>query len=371
MGSMPPEEIIKFMIGGKQMIDSKLISALTSFPMTDPKKQMFSVIDSHTAGEPARIIVKGLPEIPGNSMAEKKQYLQDNLDTLRTSLMYEPRGHNDMFGAYLLPTTLPEAQLGVVFMDGGGYLNMCGHNTIAAVAVAIETGMIKDEGTETQDVVLETPAGLVTATAYFDEDREVHEVSFANVESFLYKEKVKLNVDGIGEITFDIAFGGSFFVIIDAKELGLKVIPDNASKLSALGMKIMHAVNEQVELQHPTLSHIKSVDLVEIYDTATHPDANYKNVVVFGEGQLDRSPCGTGTSAKMAVLHAQGELKLGEPFVYESILGTLFKGVILEETEVAGIKAIIPEITGSAYITGYNNIIIDPKDPVKDGFMLK
>jgi len=133
----------------------------------------------------------------------------------------------------------------------------------------------------------------------------------------------------------------------------------------------MHAVNEQIEVQHPTLSHIKSVDLVEIYDEPTHPDANYKNVVVFGEGQLDRSPCGTGTSAKMATLHAHGELKLGEPFVYESILGTLFKGVILEETEVSGIKAIVPEITGSAYITGYNNIIIDPKDPVKDGFMLK
>ena len=353
------------------MIDSPLIAALTSFPMTDPKKQMFSVIDSHTAGEPARIIVKGLPDIPGNSMAEKKQYLQDNFDNLRTSLMYEPRGHNDMFGAYLLPTTLPEAQLGVVFIDGGGYLNMCGHNTIAAVAVALEVGMIKDEGKDTQEVVVETPAGLVKATAYFDEDRDVHEVSFANVESFLYKENVKLNIDGIGEITFDIAFGGSFFVILDAKELGLKVIPDNASKLSALGMKIMHAANEQVQVQHPTLSHIKSIDLVEIYDDPTHPDANYKNVVVFGEGQLDRSPCGTGTSAKMSVLHAREELKLGEPFMYESFLGTLFKGVILEETEVAGITAIIPEIAGSAYITGYNNIIIDPKDPVKDGFMLK
>jgi len=353
------------------MIDSKLISALTSFPMDDPKKQMFSAIDSHTGGEPARIIIKGLPEIPGNSMAEKKQYLHDNLDVLRTSLMYEPRGHNDMFGAYFLPPTIPEAEIGIVFIDGGGYLNMCGHNTIAAVTVAIETGMIKDEGNATQEVVLETPAGLVTATAYFDEDRDVYEVSFANVESFLYKENVKINVDGVGEITLDVSFGGSFFAILDAKELGLKVVPENASKLSALAMKIMHAANEQIEVQHPTLSHIKSIDLVEIFDEATHPEANYKNVVVFGEGQLDRSPCGTGTSAKMATLHSKGELKLGEPFVYESILGTLFKGEIIEETEVAGIKAIIPVIAGSSYITGYNNIIVDPKDPVKDGFMLK
>ena len=352
-------------------MNSPLIKTLTSFPITDPKKQMFSVIDSHTAGEPARIIVKGLPEITGKSMAEKKQYLQDNLDNLRTSLMHEPRGHNDMFGAYILPSIQPEAHFGVVFMDGGGYLNMCGHNIIAAATVAIEVGMIKDAGTATQDVVIDTPAGLVTSTAYFDEDREIHEVSFANVESFLYKENVKLNVDEIGEITFDISFGGSFFVIINAKELGLKVIPENASKLSALGMKIMHTVNEKIAVQHPTLTHIKSVDLVEIYDDPTHPDANYKNVVVFGEGQLDRSPCGTGTSAKMAVLHARGELKLGEQFIYESILGTLFKGVIIEETEVAGFRAIIPEVAGSAYITGYNNIIIDPKDPVKDGFMLK
>jgi len=353
------------------MTDSPLITALTSFPMNDPKKQMFSVIDSHTAGEPARIIVKGLPEVPGKSMAEKKQYLQDNLDNLRTSLMHEPRGHSEMFGAYLLPTTFPEAQLGVVFIDGGGYLNMCGHNTIAAVAVAFEVGMIEDEGGDTQDVVLETPAGLVKATAYFDEDREVHEASFANVESFLYKEDVKLDVEGVGEVTFDIAFGGSFFVIIHAKEVGLEIIPDNASKITALGMKIRSAVNEQIEIQHPTLKHIKSVDLVEFYDEASHPDASYKNVVIFGEGQVDRSPCGTGTCAKMATLHAKGKLKVGEPFVYESILGTLFKGVIIKETEVAGIKAVIPEITGSAYITGYNNIIVDPKDPLKEGFVLK
>jgi len=353
------------------MTNSKLISALANFPMTEQAKQMFSAVDSHTAGEPARIIVNGLPEIPGHSMAEKKQYLLENFDALRTSLMHEPRGHNDMFGAYFLPPTKAEADLGIIFMDSGGYLNMCGHNAIAAVTVAIETGMLKDDGKATQQVVLETPAGLVTTTAYFDEDREVQKVSFTNVESFLYKEDVKIKVDGIGEVKLDISFGGSFFAIIDAKEIGLKVTPDYGTKLSQLGMKIMHAVNEQVTVQHPTLSHIKSVDLVEIYDAPTHPEATYKNVVVFGEGQLDRSPCGTGTSAKMATLHAKGELKLGETFVYESILGTLFTGEILEETSVDGIAAIIPKITGSAYITGYNNIIIDPKDPVKDGFMLK
>ena len=346
-------------------------SKLTALPANALKKQMFSAIDSHTAGEPARIIVNGLPKIPGATMAQKKQYLLENLDNLRTALMCEPRGHNEMFGAYLLPPTTPKADLGIVFMDGGGYLNMCGHNTIAAVTVAIEVGLIADQGQATQAVVLETPAGLVKAVAHFDANREVSEVSFVNVESFVYKKAVALQVAKIGEITLDIAFGGSFFAIVDAKELGLKVTRDNAFKLSEIGMKIRDAVNEQIEVKHPRLAHIKSVDLVEIYDEPTHPKANYKNVVVFGAGQLDRSPCGTGTSAKMATLFAKGALKIGETFVYESILGTLFTGKIIGINEVAGIKAIVPEISGSAYITGYNNIIIDPKDPLATGFTLK
>ena len=334
--------------------------------------KMISVIDTHTAGEAARLVTAGVPKIPGKDIVEKKQYLIDNLDDLRKSVMFEPRGHQDMFGAFLLPPTKEEADFALIFMDTGGYLNMCGHNTIAAVTAAVETGMVDvEEGATEKEVVVETPAGLIYATAKLkDNGAKVKEVSFKNVESFLYKRDVELDVEGIGHIKFDISFGGSFFCIISADQLGLEVKPENASKLKEAGLKIREAVNANIEIQHPTLEHIKTVDLVEIYDKPSHPEATYKNVVVFGDGNIDRSPCGTGTSAKLATLYAKGELKPGEPFVYESILGTLFKGRIVEERKLADFDAIIPEITGSGYILGFSNYVYDPDDALTYGFLL-
>ena len=333
--------------------------------------KMISVIDTHTAGEAARLVTAGVPKIPGKDIVEKKQYLIDNLDDLRKSVMFEPRGHQDMFGAFLLPPTKEEADFALIFMDTGGYLNMCGHNTIAAVTAAVETGMVDVEGATEKEVVVETPAGLIYATAKLKDDgAKVKEVSFRNVESFLYKRDLELDVEGVGHIKFDISFGGSFFCILSADQLGLEVKPENASKLKEAGLKIRDAVNANIEIQHPTLSHIKSVDLVEIYDKPSHPEATYKNVVVFGDGNIDRSPCGTGTSAKLATLYAKGELKPGEPFVYESILGTLFKGRIVEERKLADFDAIIPEITGSGYILGFSNYVYDPDDALTYGFLL-
>ena len=334
--------------------------------------KMISVIDTHTAGEAARLVTAGVPKIPGKDIVEKKQYLIDNLDDLRKSVMFEPRGHQDMFGAFLLPPTKEEADFALIFMDTGGYLNMCGHNTIAAVTAAVETGMVDvEEGATEKEVVVETPAGLIYATAKLkDNGAKAKEVSFKNVESFLYKRDLELDVEGVGHIKFDISFGGSFFCILSADQLGLEVKPENASKLKEAGLKIRDAVNANIEIQHPTLSHIKSVDLVEIYDKPSHPEATYKNVVVFGDGNIDRSPCGTGTSAKLATLYAKGELKPGEPFVYESILGTLFKGRIVEERKLADFDAIIPEITGSGYILGFSNYVYDPDDALTYGFLL-
>ena len=334
--------------------------------------KMISVIDTHTAGEAARLVTAGIPKIPGKDMVEKKQYFIDHLDDVRKSVMFEPRGHQDMFGAFLLPPTKEEADFGLVFMDTGGYLNMCGHNTIAAVTAAVETGMVDvEEGATEKEVVVETPAGLIYATAKLkDNGAKVKEVSFKNVESFLYKRDVELDVEGIGHIKFDISFGGSFFCIISADQLGLEVKPENASKLKEAGLKIREAVNANIEIQHPTLEHIKTVDLVEIYDKPSHPEATYKNVVVFGDGNIDRSPCGTGTSAKLATLYAKGEHKPGEPYVYEIILGNLFKGRIVEERKLAGYDAIIPEITGSGYILGFSNYVYDPDDELTYGFLL-
>ncbi|EQI20279.1 proline racemase [Clostridioides difficile] len=326
-------------------------------------------IDSHTAGEATRIVVGGIPNIKGNSMPEKKEYLEENLDYLRTAIMLEPRGHNDMFGSVRTQPCCPDADFGIIFMDGGGYLNMCGHGTIGAMTAAIETGVVPAVEPVTH-VVMEAPAGIIRGDVTVV-DGKAKEVSFLNVPAFLYKEGVEVDLPGVGTVKFDISFGGSFFAIIHASQLGLKIEPQNAGKLTELAMKLRDIINEKIEIQHPTLAHIKTVDLVEIYDEPTHPEATYKNVVIFGQGQVDSSPCGTGTSAKLATLHAKGELKVGEKFVYESILGTLFKGEIVEETKVADFNAVVPKITGSAYITGFNHFVIDEEDPLKHGFILK
>lgn len=324
-------------------------------------------IDSHTAGEPTRIIVGGIPNIKGATMPEKKEYLEQNLDYLRTAVMLEPRGHRDMFGSILLAPVSAEADLGIIFMDGGGYLNMCGHGTIGAVTAAIETGMVPMVEPIT-NVVLEAPAGIVRAEAKV-ENGKVKSVAFVNVPAFLYKKNQKVMLDD-KEITFDISFGGSFFVIVHAKELGLEIKPENSKNLTEMAIKLRSVINQEIEIQHPTLKHIKTVDLVEIYDEPTHPEATYKNVVIFGQGQVDRSPCGTGTSAKLATLFAKGEIKPGEKFVYESILGTLFYGEIVGTDKVGDYDAIIPKIAGSAYITGFSHFVIDENDPVKYGFVL-
>lgn len=326
-------------------------------------------IDSHTMGEPTRIVTGGIPNIKGNTMAEKKAYLEENLDHLRTAIMLEPRGHNDMFGSIITQPCNEDSDFGIIFMDGGGYLNMCGHGTIGAVTAAIETGMV-DAIEPVTNVVMEAPAGIVKAEALV-EDGKVKEVSFVNVPAFLYKKDVEVELPEVGTVKFDISFGGSFFAIVHASQLGLTIEPKNTSKLTEVALKLRDIINENIEIQHPTLDHIKTVDLVEIYDEPTHPEATYKNVVIFGQGQVDRSPCGTGTSAKLATLHAKGQLKQGEKFVYESILGTLFKGEIVGTDKVGEYDAIMPKISGAAYITGFNHFVIDPEDPVKYGFILK
>lgn len=326
-------------------------------------------IDSHTMGEPTRIVTGGIPNIKGKTMAQKKEYLEGNLDYLRTAIMLEPRGHNDMFGSIITQPCSDEADFGIIFMDGGGYLNMCGHGTIGATTVAIETGMV-DSVEPITNVVLEAPAGIIRAEATVKEGK-VEEVSFVNVPAFLYKRDLEVELPGVGTVKFDISFGGSFFAIVHAKQLGITIEPKNTSKLTEVALELRDIINETVEIQHPTLAHIKTVDLVEIYDEPTHPEATYKNVVIFGQGQVDRSPCGTGTCAKLATLHAKGELKQGEKFVYESILGTLFKGEIVGTDKVGDYDAIIPKISGAAYITGFNQLVIDEKDPVKHGFILK
>lgn len=336
-------------------------------PRLLPYQYLIKAIDSHTMGEPTRVIYDGFPELPGDTMMQKKEYLTAHYDHLRSALMLEPRGHRDMFGALMTEPVHEEADFGVIFMESGGCLNMCGHGSIGTAAVIVETGMIPVTEPYT-DVVLDAPSGLIRARVHVV-DGKAQEVSILNVPSFLYLERQRLSLPEWGEICFDISFGGSFFALINAEEIGLRLEADNIDRIEALGMKLLTEINRTISVKHPTLD-IKTVDLVEFYSHTDTEKANMKNCVVFGDGQIDRSPCGTGTSAKIASLYAKGQLKLGEEFVYESITGTLFRAVAMSETDVGGYRAIIPQITGNAYLTGISQWILDERDPQEYGFLL-
>lgn len=325
-----------------------------------------NAIDTHTVGEPTRIIVNGTPKIIGNTMSEKKDYIAKNMDYIRTSTMLEPRGHKDMFGCIITEPTMPEADIGVVFMDGTGYMNMCGHSIIGVATVAVETGIV-DVREPYTEIKIESPAGLVTAKVKV-ENGKAKEVSFVNVPSFIYKRNVKIDLADVGTIAFNIVFAGNFIAVINAEEVGIKINKKNIGKLIEKAMILLKLINEKIPVEHSEKKHIKSVDSIEFYGPPKTSEANSQSVVIFGAGQFDRSPCGTGTCAKIAMIYEQGELKVGETFVNESITGTTFKGKIIEETKVGEHNAIVVEITGSAYIIGFNQLVIDEEDPVKFGF---
>jgi proline racemase/trans-L-3-hydroxyproline dehydratase len=329
---------------------------------------LISVIDTHAAGEPTRIVLSGLPPIPGPTMAAKKHFMAEQLDHFRTLLMHEPRGHRDMFGAILTPPTTPQAHYGVLFMDNGGYLDMCGHGIISVTTALINMGMMPPTPPITT-VVFDTPAGVVESRATI-RGQHVMDVSVANVPSFLYEQDIALDMPGIGTVTVDVAFGGNFFAMVRAESLGLTVHPDSLAPLTRYGMTIHEVLNGKLRLRHPTQQHITTVALIEIYEPPTPATPYAKSVVIFGNGQVDRSPCGTGISAAMATLYARGELALGTVYVNESIIGTRFKGMLCREGTVGDHVAVEPTFTGEAYITGIHQYVVDPDDPVKYGFTL-
>ena len=290
-------------------------------------------MDAHTEGEFCRVVIGGFPEPEGNTMIEEKKWMEKNYDQVRTALMFDQEDITTMFGAFLCTPVNPEASFGVMFMDTGGYLNMCGHCTIGAVTVAIEAGLVESHEGE-DSVVLDAPAGLIRTTAIV-KDGKVENVTLTNVPAFVYKENLSVTVDG-QEIPFTISFGGSFFALVDTTKLNIgEINPKTVPEYTKLGMKMMEIINKEIPVKHPLLD-IDTVDLVEFYGPTPNPDkATMRNVVVFGDAMADRSPCGTGTSAKLATLHHWGEIKVGEEFIYESFIGTTFKGVIKETTKVA------------------------------------
>ena len=339
--------------------------------MIQPKLQSYAyhikTIDSHTMGEPTRIVYGGFPELTGETMMEKKKYLMEHYDFLRSAIMLEPRGHRDMFGALLTEPAHEEADYGVIFMDSGGCLNMCGHGSIGTASMLIETGMVPVTEPYTE-VVLDAPSGIIRTKVHVVNGEAV-EVSILNVPAFLYKENQEIQTQEWGKISYDISFGGSFFALIDAEAIGLSLELENIDTITKLGMELLDSINASVNIKHPYLD-ITTVDLVEFYSYTTNRKADMKNCVIFGDAQVDRSPCGTGTSAKLATLYAKGKLELHQPFIYESITGSLFRGEAVQEVEIGGKRGIIPQITGSAYITGYNEWIIDNQDPMRYGFLL-
>jgi len=330
--------------------------------------RMLTAVDSHTGGNAERVVVAGAPPVPGETMLEKLKYVRDHWDHLRTLLVHEPRGHSNMFVSLLTPPTVSEADFGVIYLEPGGYATMCGHGTIAICTVLVETGLVPAREPVT-DIVLDTPAGVVR-TKVAVKDGLAESVTIQNVPSFLYKADVEVDVPGVGQVKADIAYGGNFYAILPAESVGLQITAEHANEIISYGTRIWQAVNEQVDIHHPEEPEIDCVNYVEFSAPATNPAATLKNAVVVPPAGIDRSPCGTGTSAKMATLYARGQLGLDEEFVHESIIGSLFYGRLIAETKVGPYTAVVPTIRGNAYIMGFQQFVLDPRDPFPAGFLL-
>jgi proline racemase len=324
-------------------------------------------VDSHTEGMPTRVVTGGVGVLPGATMFERKQLFERDRDGLRRLLMYEPRGHSAMSGAILQPPTRPDADFGVLFVEVSGCLPMCGHGTIGVATVLVETGMVPVEEPVTS-IRLDTPAGLVTADVEVVDGR-ARSVTIHNVPSFLLAAGQRVEVAGIGSVRYDMAFGGNFYAIVDAATLCLPVRPEAVPELIRRGLAVMDAINDRARPVHPANPAIDDCRHVQVVEPG-HDGADARNAVVIHPGWVDRSPCGTGTSARMAQLHARGELALDTPFVNESVVGTRFTGRLVGTTTVAGLPAVVPTVTGRAWITGTAQYLLDPEDPFPEGFLL-
>jgi proline racemase len=330
-------------------------------------RRVFHAVDSHTEGMPTRVIVGGVGVLPGATMAERRMHVINEADELRTLLMYEPRGHSAMSGAILQPPTRPDADWGVVYIEVSGCLPMCGHGTIGVATVLVETGMV--EVTEPVTTIrLDVPAGLVEARVRVEDGRATS-VTIRNVASYVVGLDRTVDVPGIGEVVYDLAFGGNFYAIVPIERLGIPFERNEKQRMLDVSLAMMDAINATdlpVHPENPEIRECHHVYLEAPGSTAEHS----RHAMAIHPGWFDRSPCGTGTSARMAQLHARGQLALDTDFVNESFIGTTFTGRLVEETTVAGIPAVVPTITGRAWVTGTAQYILDPDDPFPAGFLL-
>lgn len=323
-------------------------------------------VDSHTEGMPTRVITGGVGVIPGATMNDKRLHFMAHLDHIRQLLMNEPRGHASMSGAILQPPVRPDCDYGVVYIEASGCLPMCGHGTIGVATVLVETGMVPV--TEPRTVIrLDTPAGLVVADVAVEGGRAVS-VTLENVPSFTERLDASIAVEGLGEVPYSVAFGGNFYAMVDLDDVGLPFDRSRAQDIAAAGLKIMDAINTTVPPKHPTIGGVNHVHHVEFI--APGSDATLsRHAMAIHPGWFDRSPCGTGTSARMAELYTRGELPLNQDFVNESFIGSRFIGRLIGTATVAGYDAVLPTITGRAWVTGTAQYLLDPDDPFPTGFV--
>ncbi len=331
------------------------------------KDTLITTVDSHTAGEPTRVITEGLPTIPGDTIGEQMAYFRENLDHIRTALIHEPRGNRHLVGAVILPSNRPDADFGAFYLDHSRCFSMCGHATIGIGVTLLKTGRIEAVEPETK-VILDTPAGLVTTRLRVEDGRAVS-ATLTNVPSFLHTKDILVGFED-QSVSVDLAFGGSFFVVARAEDLGVEIRPDHISELARYSSLIDREVSKTMTPTHPEVDGPGYESLVYFHGDARGSSADFRSLAVGGSGNFDRSPCGTGTSARLAALYARGELGPGDSLRAESVIGTSFEAKIAEVCKVGDFPAIVPEITTSAFVTGYHQFLIDPDDPLKDGFLL-
>ena len=327
------------------------------------------VMDAHTGGEPFRVIVDGFPELKGKTILERRRYAKEHYDHLRTALMWEPRGHADMYGCILTEPVTPDADFGILFIHNEGFSTMCGHGIIGVVTVVLETGILPMVSPVTK-IKIDSPAGLITAFAHI-ENNHVKSVSFLNVPSFVAALDEVIDVPELGKVRYDLAFGGAFYAVVKAVDVGLTCGPRDYRLLIENGMAIKRAIMKNRPIKHPF-----EEDLGFLYGTIfigppTQEGSHSQNVCIFADGEVDRSPTGTGVSARLAILHRRGEIKRDQSVVVESILGSKFIGKVVEEMSFGPHAAIIPEVAGQAHIIGRNELWINPNDPLTYGFILR
>ncbi|CCV10912.1 4-hydroxyproline epimerase [Mesorhizobium sp. STM 4661] len=331
-------------------------------------RHTFFCIDGHTCGNPVRLVAGGGPLLDGSTMMERRAHFLAEYDWIRTGLMFEPRGHDVMSGSILYPPTREDCDIAILFIETSGCLPMCGHGTIGTVTFAVEHGLIKPK---TSGVLrLDTPAGLVIAE-YKRVGEYVEEVRITNVPSFLHAEGLTVECPGLGEISVDVAYGGNFYAIVEPQKNFRDMADHSAGDFIAWSPVVRQRLNEKYSFVHPDNPGINRLSHMLWTGKPTNSQAHSRNAVFYGDKAIDRSPCGTGTSARMAQLHAKGKLRAGDDFIHESIIGSLFKGRVEKEVAVAGKPAIIPSIGGWARMTGLNTIFIDDRDPFAHGFVVK